>query len=74
MWIPRLVEPALRRAVQQRPAVMVTGARQVGKTSLVRRLLPAHRCVSLDLPSVAELAKRDPSRFLGLHPPPRDPG
>jgi predicted AAA+ superfamily ATPase len=40
MWIPRALEPALLRAVRQRPVVVVTGARQVGKTSLVRRLLP----------------------------------
>ncbi len=70
MWIPRTLESQLLRAVRQRPVVVVTGARQVGKTSLVRRLLPGHRYVSLDLPSEAEQAERDPMQFLQRHPPP----
>ncbi len=70
MWIPRLLETALSRAVQQRPVVVMTGARQVGKTSLVRRVLPAYQYVSLDLPSLAELAERDPAQFLERFTPP----
>jgi uncharacterized protein len=70
MWISRRLEPALLRAVSQRPAVVVTGARQVGKTSLVRRLFPQHGYLALDLPSQAELAERDPVQFLQLNPPP----
>lgn len=70
MWIPRALEPALSRAVRQRPVVVITGARQVGKTSLARHLLPRHRYVSLDLPSEAEQAERDPEHFLKRHPAP----
>jgi uncharacterized protein len=70
MWISRALEPTLLRAVRERPVVVVTGARQVGKTSLVRRLLPRHHYVSLDLPSEAEQAERDPARFLQRHPCP----
>lgn len=64
------MEEALRRAARDRPAVVLTGARQVGKTSLVQRLFPKHRYVSLDLPSEAEQAERDPAAFLARHPPP----
>jgi uncharacterized protein len=46
---------------------VLTGARQVGKTSLVRRLFSAHSYVSLDLPSEAEQADHDPSAFLARH-------
>jgi len=70
IWIPRALEPLLQRAVSDRPVVVVTGARQVGKTSLVRHLLPRHRYVSLDLPSEAEQAEHDPTHFLQRHPPP----
>lgn len=70
MWIPRALEAAVSRAVRQRPVVVVTGARQVGKTSLVRHLLPDHHYVSLDLPSEADQAERDPARFLARHPAP----
>lgn len=64
------MEPAVLRAARERPAIVLTGARQVGKTSLVRRLFPAHAYVSLDLPSEAEQAERDPAALLARHPPP----
>ena len=50
--------------------MVLTGARQTGKTSLVQRLFPGHEFVSLDLPSEAEQAERDPRGFLSRHPPP----
>lgn len=54
----------------QRPALVLTGARQVGKSSLAKYLFPQMRYVSLDLPSDAELAERDPEQFFKLYPPP----
>ncbi len=50
--------------------MVVTGARQVGKTSLLRRLLPGHAVASLDLPLEAALAEEQPRTFLAQHPPP----
>jgi uncharacterized protein len=50
--------------------VVLTGARQTGKTSTFRRLFPNHKFVSLDLPSEAEQAEREPQRFFQRHPPP----
>jgi uncharacterized protein len=50
--------------------VVLTGARQTGKTSTFLRLFPNHKFVSLDLPSEAEQAEREPQRFLQRHPPP----
>lgn len=70
MWIDRKVEPLLRQRAATRPVVVLTGARQTGKTSLMRRLFPDHGFVSLDLPSEAEQAERDPGSFLARHPPP----
>src|SRR5690606_23433586 len=52
------------------PAVVLTGARQAGKTTLLRGLFPEYHWVSLDLPSVAEQADSDPERFLATHPAP----
>jgi len=46
------------------PAVVVTGSRQVGKTTLLRNLFPNHRYVSLDLPSEASRAELEPDLFL----------
>lgn len=52
------------------PAVVLTGARQSGKTTLLRHLFPDHTYVSLDLPAQAELADYDPEAFLQRFPPP----
>ena len=52
------------------PALVVTGARQTGKTTLLTKLFPDHHYVSLDLPAQAQLAEEDPRIFLQRHPPP----
>jgi predicted AAA+ superfamily ATPase len=70
MWISRDIEKRLRRSARTRPVVVLTGARQVGKTSMLRRLFPDYAFVSLDLPAEAEQAEKDPDAFLRRHPPP----
>jgi hypothetical protein len=70
MWFDREISPYLRRAVESRPAVVLTGSRQTGKTSLLRRLFPQFHFIPLDLPSDSELARHDPAAFLKAHPPP----
>jgi uncharacterized protein len=50
--------------------IVITGARQTGKTSLAKRLFPKHGYVTLDLPSEAEQAEGDPASFLRRHPAP----
>jgi uncharacterized protein len=70
MWIPRAVEPRLERSARTRPVIVLTGARQTGKTSTFLRLFPKHSFVSLDLPTEAEQAEKEPRAFLQRHPPP----
>jgi uncharacterized protein len=70
MWIPRDIEPRLLRSARTRPVVVLTGARQTGKTSTLRRLFPKHRFVSLDLPTEAQQAEKEPDSFLRRHLPP----
>lgn len=70
MWIQRAISPLLLRLLGQRPVVVVTGARQVGKTSLLKTLLPDHSFASLDLPLDAAQAEEQPRTFLTEHPPP----
>jgi len=67
---PRVVEPRLQRSAKTRPLVVLTGARQTGKTSTLLRLFPKHSFVSLDLPTEAEQAEKEPRAFLRRHPPP----
>jgi predicted AAA+ superfamily ATPase len=70
MWISRSVEPRLQRSAKTRPVIVLTGARQTGKTSTFLRLFPNHSFVSLDLPTEAEQAEKEPRSFLQRYPPP----
>lgn len=67
MWIQRLLSQTLNKAFAQFPVVVLTGARQVGKTSLVRRLFPDADYVTLDIPREAEAARLDFDGFLERH-------
>lgn len=70
-YIPRGIEPLVRRAVSEFPALVLTGPRQTGKTTLLRHLFgDTHRYVSLELPDVQAAARADPRGFLALHVPP----
>src|SRR5438132_14264584 len=70
MWIRRHVETRLRQSARTRPVVVLTGARQTGKTSTLRRLFRRHAFVSLDLPTEAEQAEKEPDAFLRRHAAP----
>ncbi|HVN20058.1 MAG TPA: ATP-binding protein [Dongiaceae bacterium] len=60
----------MQRSVRTRPVVVLTGARQAGKTSTFRRLFPNYGFVSLDLPTEAEQAEKEPQTFLRRYQPP----
>lgn len=63
--LPRLVSSTLADHLNAMPAVVVTGARQVGKTTLARALTPGKReYYSLDDLDVLGIAQRNPSDLL----------
>jgi predicted AAA+ superfamily ATPase len=68
MYITRLISEKVQKLATQYPAIVLAGARQVGKTTLLKELFPEHNFVSLDLPSIAEQAENDPDLFLNQHP------
>lgn len=70
MWINRTAADVLTSLAKSFPAVVVTGPRQVGKTSLLEKTFPSYNYVSLDVSSHAETAETRPEQFLKLHPPP----
>ena len=67
----RTLSRVLGRAAAAMRAVIVTGPRQSGKTTLVRRQFAAtHRYCSLDDPAVRAQALASPSLLLARFPPP----
>ena len=70
MWIPRELDATVRQAADSRPAVVLSGCRQAGKTSLLVKTFSDHRYVSLDVPMVAEEAEHSGGDFLKRHEPP----
>jgi len=71
MYLPRTLERFALSASQQFPALLVTGARQVGKTTFLRHVSEAERVyVTLDDPLVLDLARRDAALFFQRFRPP----
>ena len=68
--LPRLVVPSLEDRLRVMPAVVVTGARQTGKSTLAQELTPgSRRFFTLDDLDVLDAARRDPEALLGGRQP-----
>lgn len=73
-YIKRHMEDTLRGISGSWPVLLLTGPRQAGKTTLLRKLMEEEggqrEYITLDDLSMRDLAKRDPKLFLELHQPP----
>ncbi len=69
-FIHREIEAQLKKALKQFSAVVLTGARQAGKSTLVRHLFPDFNYVSLDELDTRNYAIDDPRGFLKNYPCP----
>ena len=64
MWIERKIASKVRDIQSSRPVLLVTGARQVGKSSLLRKIFNSAEYITLDKVARAEAAEQNPESFL----------
>lgn len=71
-YISRSLETVVKEVTKEYPVVLVTGPRQVGKTTMLQKLMEntERSYVSLDDLNERAMAKNDPELFLQLHQPP----
>lgn len=70
-YIKRDIEKIIIEASRSYSAVLITGPRQVGKTTTLRLLMDERRnYVTLDDLEARKLARTDPELFLSIHPAP----
>lgn len=73
-YISRHIEEQILKLSQSYSAILLTGPRQAGKTTMLRSLAQEENIgreyVTLDDLTVRDMAKNDPALFLQLHKPP----
>ncbi len=70
-YIKRKIEPFLKKAASQFPALIVTGPRQSGKTTLLKHMFQkTHNYVTLDHPDIRLMAIQEPELFMDNYKPP----
>jgi predicted AAA+ superfamily ATPase len=70
MYIKRHIEDSINRASSMYSAVIVTGPRQVGKTTVLKQIYKDIRYITLDDPAIMEYAKKESGLFFKTYVPP----
>lgn len=67
-YIKRDIEDKILALSKEYSCILITGPRQVGKTTVLKQLMDSNReYVTLDDMEERGLAKRDPAMFLQMH-------
>jgi predicted AAA+ superfamily ATPase len=69
-YIPRLISNRVKKLFESSPSLVLTGARQVGKSTLVKHLFPSRDMIVFDPVIDVGNARMDPDLFLDNHPGP----
>jgi len=70
MFKPRIITDKLRKLASTFPSVVMTGARQVGKSTLLQHVFPDLESIVFDPVIDVGNARQDPELFLDNHRPP----
>jgi predicted AAA+ superfamily ATPase len=63
-YVPRLITPQIEKAARAFPALVLTGPRRAGKTTLLRRAFPTAAYRLLEDPEIVARVRSDPAGFL----------
>lgn len=69
-YIKRDIEKLIESLSNEYSSILITGPRQVGKTTMLEKLFPTYNFISLDDLSNRKLAKEDPEMFLKINKDP----
>ena len=69
-YIKRAIEDIALQTDRSFKCLLITGARQTGKTEMIRKLFPEKKYVLLDDPFIEEQANENPNMFMMLNQPP----
>ncbi len=69
-YIRRAIEDVALRTDKTFKGIVVTGARQTGKTKMIRTLFPDKKYVPIDDPFIEEQANENPNMFMMVNPAP----
>lgn len=69
-YIERAIEDIAKNSDKTFKGILVTGARQTGKTEMIRHLFPDKQYVLIDDPFIEEQANGNPNMFMMLNKPP----
>ena len=69
-YIKRSIEEVVKKSEKTFKCILVTGARQTGKSTMLKALFSDRKYVPIDDPFIEEQAKQNANMFMMLNPPP----
>ncbi|MBQ9329062.1 MAG: ATP-binding protein [Solobacterium sp.] len=69
-YIKRAIEDIAEHSDKTFKSILITGARQTGKTEMIKHLFPDKKFVLIDDPFVEDQANNNPNMFMMLNQPP----
>ena len=70
MYIKRAMEDVILRANQTFKAILITGARQTGKSTILQQMFPDRKMITFDDSYLESQARNNPDMFMQLNAPP----
>ena len=70
MYYHRHIETVIERIAKRKSVIVLTGARQVGKSTMLKEIYSDINYIALNRPLIRESAKENPSLFFEMNKPP----